>query len=192
MRQRRFSVCIFPFRLFFGLTGIENRRSQIARSPPLRVASYVSTYTKSMKQKSILIIFLLLTTSLTWGQSIKTDSCGIDTSAVLNEFEIHFIDSVFFASYETRKGELGSFTNGFNFHEKKIAFYDCSKTTENGYMTKKEFFEKVLPEYRGPHGLTVLKDNERNETSYDAIIVINCKMIVEGELVEKLKLTLKY
>ena len=34
-------------------------------------------------------------------------------------------------------------------------------------------------------------DYFRNETSYDAIIVINCKMIVEGELVEKLKLTLK-
>ena len=144
-----------------------------------------------MKQKATLIIFLSLVVVSTLGQTMQTDSCGIDTSAVLNEFEIRYIESVFFAPYKTKKDEFGSFTNGFNFHEKKIAFYDCSKTTENGYMTKKEFFEKVLPEYRGPHGLTVLKDNERNETSYDAIIVINCKMIVEGELVEKLKLTLK-
>jgi hypothetical protein len=45
-RQRWFSVCIFPPGLLFGLTGIENRRSQIARNPPLRVASYVMPHLK--------------------------------------------------------------------------------------------------------------------------------------------------
>lgn len=144
-----------------------------------------------MKQRTILFIFLSFVTITAFGQTMRTDSCGNDTSAILNKFEINYIDSVFFAPYEMKKGKYGSFTNGFDFHEKKIAFYDCSKTTENGYMTKKEFFKKVLPEYHGPHGLTVLKDNENKVTGYDAIIVINCKMIVEGELVEKLKLTLK-
>jgi hypothetical protein len=33
VRQQWFSVGIFPPGLLFGLTGIENRRSQIARSP---------------------------------------------------------------------------------------------------------------------------------------------------------------
>jgi hypothetical protein len=144
-----------------------------------------------MKQKIALLIFLSLVTNTTFGQKMKTDSCRIDNCAKMNKFEVKYIDSVFFAQYEIKKGELGSFTNGFDFNEKRIAFFDCSKTTENGYMTKKEFFQKVLPEYHGPHGLTILKENEKNETGYDAIIVINCKMIVEEELVEKLKLTLK-
>jgi hypothetical protein len=39
MRQQWFSVGIFLPGLFFGLTGIENRRSQIARNPPLRLAA---------------------------------------------------------------------------------------------------------------------------------------------------------
>ncbi|GAP44006.1 hypothetical protein TBC1_112165 [Lentimicrobium saccharophilum] len=134
------------------------------------------------------MISLSLAAFMTFGQSFKTDSCGIDTSAVMNKFEIQYIDSVFFAPFEMKKGELGSFTNGFNFNEKRIAFFDCSKTTENGYMTKKEFYQKILPEYRGPHGLTILKENEKRETGYDGIITINCKVIVEGELVEKLKL----
>ncbi|MBK8663295.1 MAG: hypothetical protein IPN18_16450 [Ignavibacteriales bacterium] len=69
--------------------------------------------------------------------------------------------------------------------------FGCGKTIENGYMTKMEFFQKILPEYRGPHSLTILKEDERKETGYEAIIVINCKMIVEGEFVEKLKLTLR-
>lgn len=144
-----------------------------------------------MTMKTTLTVILVITAFMTFGQSIKTDSCGIDTSSVMNIFEIHYIDSVFFAPYEMKKGEFGSFTHGFDFIEKRIAFFDCSKTTENGYMTKKEFFEKILPEYRGPHGLTILKEKERRETGYDGIITINCKMIVEGELVEKLKLTLK-
>ena len=137
-----------------------------------------------------MIIFSLVTV-MTWGQSIKIDSCGIDTSTILNKFEIKYIDSVFFAPYEMKKGEFHSFTNGFDFNEKRIAFFDCGKATENGYITKKEFFQKVLPEYHGPHGITILKENEKKETGYDAIIVINCKAIVKGELVEKLKLTLK-
>jgi len=144
-----------------------------------------------MRQKTILIIFLFWAAFTTFGQSLRTDSCGIDTSAVMNKFEIQYIDSVFFAPFEMKKGEFGSFTNGFNFNEKRIAFFDCSKTTENGYMTKKEFYQKILPEYHGPHGLTILKENEKRKTGYDGIITINCKMIVEGELVEKLKLTLK-
>jgi len=122
---------------------------------------------------------------------MKTDSCGIDTNAIMNKCEINYINRVFFAPYELRKGEFGSYTNGFDFSEKRIAFFDCSKTTGNGYMTKKEFFQKILPEYSGPHGLTILKENEKRETGYDAIIVINCKKIVEGDLVGKLKLTLE-
>jgi hypothetical protein len=45
VRQRWFSECIFPLGHFFGLTGIENQRSQIARNPPLRVASYEMEHT---------------------------------------------------------------------------------------------------------------------------------------------------
>lgn len=129
--------------------------------------------------------------STTYGQSMQTDSCGIDTSSLFNKTEIYYIDSVFFAPFEMKNGEFSSFTNGFIFNEKRIAFFDCVKATENGFMTKREFFKKVLPEYHGPHGLTVLKDNEKKETGYDAIIVINCKMIDEEEIVEKLKLNLK-
>jgi hypothetical protein len=46
VRQQWFSVGIFPFRPSFGLTGIENRRGQITRSPHLRVASYVGSNAK--------------------------------------------------------------------------------------------------------------------------------------------------
>ena len=37
--QHWFSVGIIPLGLLFGLTGIENRRSQITCNPPMRVAS---------------------------------------------------------------------------------------------------------------------------------------------------------
>ncbi len=141
-----------------------------------------------MKQKATLLIILLLITYASFGQSIKLDSSKIDTSAVLNEFEIFYIDSIFFAPYELKNGEFHSFTNGFNFRKKKIAFFDCGKTTDNGYITKKEFFKKILPKYRGPHGLTILNENEKRETGYDAIITINCKMITEKQVIEKLKL----
>lgn len=144
-----------------------------------------------MTKKSTLTVILIITTVMIFGQSIRYDSCGIDTSAVLNKFEIYYIDSVFFAPDEIIKGELHSITKGFNFNESRIAFFDCGKTIENGYMTKQEFFHKILPEYLGPHGLTILKENEKKETGYDAIVVINCKMTSEGYLVEKLKLTLK-
>jgi hypothetical protein len=49
----------------------------------------------------------------------------------------------------------------------------------------------MLPEYRGPHGLTVIKEEERIETGYDAIITINCIMVNENKLIEKLKENLK-
>jgi len=32
----------------------------------------------------------------------------------MNQFEIKYIDSVFFAPFELKKGEYGSFSNGYN------------------------------------------------------------------------------
>lgn len=144
-----------------------------------------------MKLKMKLLFFIFYTAFIAHGQTINIDSCGIDTIAIMNKFEINYIDSVFFAPFEMKKDEFGTFTNGFNFNEKRIAFFSCSKTTENGYMTKKEFFRIIIPEYRGPHGLTILSEIEKNETGYDAIIVISCKAISREEIVEKLKLDSK-
>ena len=42
VRQHWVLVCIFPLKQLFGLTGIENRRSQIARNPSLPQASSVN------------------------------------------------------------------------------------------------------------------------------------------------------
>ncbi len=54
MRQQWFLVCIFPLRQLFGLTGIENRRSQIARNPTMIRAYYVMRMLK--KGKSVIVL----------------------------------------------------------------------------------------------------------------------------------------
>ncbi|NJK95118.1 MAG: hypothetical protein HC905_09575 [Bacteroidales bacterium] len=92
--------------------------------------------------RTTLLIILSLITYLSIGQTMKFDSCGIDLNPELNKFEILYLDSVFFAPYEIN-GELHNFTNGFNFHDKKLAFYDCGEIENNGYLTKMEFFKKL-------------------------------------------------
>lgn len=147
----------------------------------------VSTYAKKQMKLTTFIFLFSLISAISTGQIMNLDSCGIDLNPVLNSYEILYLDSVFFKPYELKSGELQSFTNGFDFENKRIAFFDCGEFSNNGYLSKKMFFKRIIPEYHGPHGLTVLKENEKTETGFDAIITINCKMINESQLIEKLK-----
>ncbi|MCD4791210.1 MAG: hypothetical protein K8R37_14540 [Bacteroidales bacterium] len=141
-----------------------------------------------IKLTTFILLFSLMT-FISIGQTLNLDSCGIDSNPILNKFEIAFIDSVFFAPIELKNGDIHDFTNGYDFKDKRLAFFDCADVTNNGFVTKEEFFKKIIPEYHGPHGITILKEEETG--SYDAIITINCKMINENQLIEKLKENLK-
>lgn len=143
-----------------------------------------------MKQTTFIFLFSLISIIST-GQSMNLDSCGIDSKRVLNKYEIFYIDSVFFKPYELNGGELKSFTDGFDFANKRIAFFDCGEISNNGYLSKMGFFKKIIPEYQGPHGLTVIKEKEKIEIGFDAIVTINCKMVDENQLIEKLKENIK-
>lgn len=143
-----------------------------------------------MNPTTFIFLFSLISIIST-GQTMNLDSCGIDINPVLNNYERFYIDSVFFKPYELKSGELQSFTDGFDFANKRIAFFDCGEISNNGYLSKTMFFKRIIPEYHGPHGLTVINEKGKIETGFDAIITINCKMINQNQLIEKLKENIK-
>jgi hypothetical protein len=142
----------------------------------------------------ILTIYLLFVTLLIGqtctGQTLLPDSCGLDTNSILNKYEITFLDSVLFAPREFKKGYVFDFKNGFDFRDKKIAFYSGNLDINGGgFLTKEKFFKNIKPLYRGPRGLLVLSDKEKLQSDgYDAIIIISCKACSKDDIINKLKI----
>ena len=107
------------------------------------------------------------------GQTNILDSCGVDTKPLLNKYEIKVIDSVLFAPIQTKK-QIIDRKDGFEFNEKKIAFYSCF--TED-FLSKSEFFKLFKPAFKGHagNGLMRFNENEKKESNgFDAVIVIDC------------------
>jgi len=134
-----------------------------------------------MRSKQILIFLVAtFTHHLCHAQMNLLDSCGIDPNPILNQYEITILDSLFFSSYETKKGVKIDPKNGFDLKGKKIAFYSCSKnsnTKGNGLLSKKEFFNLCRPDFKGHagRGIVTFTENEKTESKgYDAVIVIDC------------------
>lgn len=133
-----------------------------------------------MKKETIIpwTIFRLLTILLLFGhrcdaQTINKDSSGLDSSEVLNKYEIALLDSIFSDPlFEKSKHE---------FKDKKIAFFSATE-----YLPKDEFF-KIAKSYRGPKGFDVLDENQQRETGYDIIILINVKAYQKDYYTNKLK-----
>lgn len=142
-----------------------------------------------------IILFLLLTgcTFDTSAQTFNPDSCGLNTEPVLNEHEILFAETYLFKPIVTKKASTVDPKDGFDFRNKKMAFFSCSlnSSTGNGFMTKPKFFESVKPDARGHagKGLIQLTEAERESTGFDGIIVIDCPYprVTRKQMITKLK-----
>ncbi len=152
-----------------------------------------------MRFKKILIFLsVILTYHLCNGQINPLDSCGFNNNPALNQYEITVMDSLFFSPPQTKKHSANDPKNGFNFSQKKIAFYSCTKnsnTNGEGLLSKKDFFELCKPGFKGHAGRGIIIFNEKEKTEsngFDAVIIIDCPYndIRNEDLV--LKLVKKY
>ncbi len=135
-----------------------------------------------MKVYRTILAFLALffcEPSISYGQQLMVDSCGVDVNPLLNKYEIQFIDSFIFHPYSTKKVTVDP-KNGFEFESKRIAFYSCtinSNTKGNGVITKQQFFNLIKPAPTGHAGMGLIKFTEaeiKNSGGFDAVIIIDC------------------
>lgn len=148
-----------------------------------------------MKLKKILIFLLInLSHYFCSAQINPLDSCGLDANPVLNQYEIKVLDSLFFPPYLTKKSKSIDPKNGFDFKNKKIGFYSCTKnsnTNGNGLLLKEDFFKLCRPDFKGHAGRGVITFNEKEKIEskgFDAVIIIDCPYshLKNGDLILKL------
>lgn len=100
-----------------------------------------------MFARTVIIIQLLLAVLIINGQPTDQDSCGIDKNPILNKCEAMFFDSLYTTILSLKKG--------FNFLNKKMAFFDATKQ-----ITKEQYFT-LIKGYRGPKGVDILSDKQK-------------------------------
>ena len=142
------------------------------------------THQRKMTRLTIkLVLGLTFINSICIGQTIKLDSCGLDTNPKLNKFEVAYLDNVLLAD----SGQ--DFKKGFSFTNKKIEFFTCdNEKSADGFLTKDKFFD-ILKESgpRRPRGIFILNDKQKKSAKQlDAIVLIDCKMYSEDDLMTKL------
>lgn len=131
-----------------------------------------------------LILLCLFFSFLLNSQVNLFDSCGINESSNLNQYEIKVLDSLFlnktFKSKKVDSTDLKS--KSFVFEGKKVLFYSCTKATDNngnGILSKKEFYSFGKTNFKGHVGSFnfILSENEREKYGYDCILIIDCLYI---------------
>ena len=140
------------------------------------------------------IISFVCVVFISHGQTLITDSCGLDSSPILNKYEIMFVDSILFKPLTIKKSGSLDPKKGFVFIGKKIAFYSCtinSNTKGKGIISKQQFFNLVKPTPKGHAGIGLIKFTEIekvNSNGFDAVIIIDCPYdnIDRKKLVSKL------
>ena len=145
-------------------------------------------------KRLIIFLSLYLITNLSYGQINILDSCGVDSKQELNQYEIKILDSLFLPPFETKKSGIIDPKKGFDFKDKKIAFYSCAKnsnTKGNGLLSKEEFFKFCRTNFKGHAGKGIIKLNEKEKKEskgFDAVIIIDCPYdtITMKDLISKL------
>ncbi len=113
-----------------------------------------------------LIIIFLFATQICLGQEIKIDSCGIDNSLSLNQYEVQYFNQEL--ENQRKRSE-------FDFNGKLIGF--AYGNFGKGLHSKREYFDKWGKEYFRKNSnvsnqLIVLTEEEKfNSGGYDAIIL---------------------
>lgn len=131
-------------------------------------------------RKLLIVLLISFTHQLCYAQINPLDSCGLDNNLLLNQYEIKILDSLFFTTYSTKKNKNISSSAGFDFTNKKIAFYSCTKNSDangNGLLSKKEFFGLCKPNFRGHAGRGIIVFEEKEKTAsngFDAVVIIDC------------------
>lgn len=144
-------------------------------------------------EKIIFFISAYLTFNFCHGQGNLLDSCGLDSSTVLNKCEIIVIDSLCFAPIKSKKTIIDP-KHGFDFTDKKIAFYSCTKNSNakgDGLLTKKDFFDLFKPRFYGHagRGIIIFSEEEKKESNgFDAVVIIDCpySLIKNEDLIQQL------
>jgi hypothetical protein len=148
-----------------------------------------------MRTKKTMLIFLLinLTHYFCNAQINPLDSSGLDSNPVLNQYETKILDSLFFSPNLIKKSKATDPNSSFDFKNKKIGFYSCTKnsnTNGNGLLLKKEFFELCIPDFKGHAGRGIITFNEKEKIEskgFDAVIIIDCPYApIKKDLILKL------
>lgn len=135
--------------------------------------------------RQLIIIFTLLT-NVCIGQEVLIDSCGTDSSATLNQYEV---------LYFNQSLEKPRMRSNFDFQNKKIGF--AYGNFGKDVISKKEYFDRWGKEYykndsHVGNQLIILTEDEKEQSGgFDAIIISWSKILVSGrhrdKLIEKLK-----
>lgn len=133
-----------------------------------------------------LILIFVFATQICLGQEIKIDSCGIDNSIGLNQYEVQYFNQVL----ENQRKR-----SDFDFSGKLIGF--TYGNFGKGLHSKREYFDKWGKEYFRKNSnvsnqLFVLTEEEKyNSGGYDAIIVSWSKIMLsskdKNKIIRKLK-----
>ena len=121
--------------------------------------------------RTVIVFHFLFTALISNGQATDQDSCGNNESPFLNKCEAVFFDSLF-ATMTSRK-EKTDFLNKFE------KLFEANNFEEQFFILIKGF--------RGPKGVDILNDKQKDETGYDAIVMVNLKSYQKDYFVNKLK-----
>ncbi len=134
-----------------------------------------------MSAKEILLFLLInLSHHLCIGQINPLDSCGLDASPFLNQYETAIVDSLFFPPLQKQKTKTPDNRSTYDFTHKKIGFYSCTRNTNRngiGLLSKKDFFALCKPDFNGHAGRGIITFNEKQKMAsngYDAVLIIDC------------------
>lgn len=134
----------------------------------------------------LLVILFTLLTNICFAQEIKIDSCGIDSSAMLNQYEVNYFNQ----SLEKQRKR-----SGFDFQGKKVGF--AHGNYGNVAISKKEYFDHWGRKYYNDNlgvsnQLIVLTEEEKTQSGgYDAIIVSWSKILISKKYNEELIIKIK-
>jgi ABC-type transport system involved in Fe-S cluster assembly fused permease/ATPase subunit len=138
------------------------------------------------KVLKLLILLFTLTTNLCLGQAVVIDSCGLDSSATLNKYEVQYFNEAL--------EEVRSLAN-FDFQKKQVGFAYGNLGKE--LISKKAYFDMWGKAYfqrdvQVTNELIILTQKEKQASGgYDAIIVSWSKAGIFGkyreQLIEKFK-----
>ena len=133
--------------------------------------------------RRIFSLIALIASTVCLAQSTGLDNCGLTSEPLLTSSELAYFKNTFFTD--------NTHSKNFDFEGKEIAYFSCDGTvSEDGLLTKEQFFRIIKSGgstgHQRPRSILVLDAEQQKMARIDAVILIDCKMYSDAELLNKL------
>jgi len=123
--------------------------------------------------KGLILIAAVFMPSVLFGQEIIIDSLGLDSSSILNKYEVAYLDSLFAS-------------DKYDFNHKKVAFIIGEERFWAKTLISKDKYFKLIkrPNATYGNGIYVLNETEKKDSGgYDVIVISQCRAFNPKDLI---------